>query len=136
MKKVCLAWLMILLLVTLCGCNHGYINSYAATIMSTSCKGNEASMKFDSFQGSYHFKLQRESEKDNNLECEAELKKGTMNVYIGTEGEKELLFTLAGGESFEEGLVLQGKYSEADAFYIILESEGACSGGDFEFEID
>ena len=59
---------------------------------------------------------------------------GSMNVYIGVNGEKELLFTINGGESFDDEIVLNSKYDNEKRVYIILESVGKCVDGDFEFE--
>ena len=44
MKKVCLALLTILTLGMLCSCG-GYIKNYSATILITSCQGDEARME-------------------------------------------------------------------------------------------
>ena len=50
MKRVCIVWALILTLFLFCGCG-GYVKSYSATILITSCHGNEANMEFDSFKG-------------------------------------------------------------------------------------
>ena len=57
-----------------------------------------------------------------------------MNVYIGVGGEKELLLTVKGGESYDETITLDEKYDNKKTIYIILESEGKCVDGDFAFE--
>ena len=72
MKKACFILAVILALVMLCGC-EGYVNSYAATILITSCLGDEASMEFDTFQGTYHFKLRRDDSPEHTLDLEASL---------------------------------------------------------------
>ena len=133
MKKACFALVLILTLFMLCGCK-GYVKSYAATILITSDHGDEASMKFDSFKGSYNFKLKRDGNLEHTLDLEASLGEGEMNVYIGTGGEKELLLTVKGGESYDERIALDEKYDHENTIYIILESAGKCADGDFEFE--
>lgn len=133
MKKICFALVMIITLVTLCSCS-GYVNNYSATIMITSCQGDEASMEFDSFKGTYNFKLKRDGVAEHTLDYEASLAEGEMNVYIGVGGEKELLFTVKGGESFDTTIPLDSKYDDEKKVYIILESVGKCTDGDFEFE--
>lgn len=133
MKKACLAWVLILTLVMLCGCG-GYVKSYAATILITSCHGDEASMEFATFQGTYHFKLRREGTAEHTLELEASLAEGEMHVYIGVDGEKEWLRTVKGGESCEERITLDEKYDAEKTVYVILETGGKCVDGDFEFE--
>ena len=133
MKKACFVLVLILTLFTLCGCG-GYVKSYSATILITSSHGDEASMKFDTFKGSYNFKLKRDGNPEHTLDIDASLAEGEMNVYIGVGGEKELLLTVKGGENYDETITLAEKYDNEKAIYIILESVGKCVDGDFEFE--
>ena len=85
MKKVSLVLVLILTLFMLCSCG-GYVKSYSATILITSCQGNEASMEFDTFKGTYNFKLRRDDTAEHTLDLEASLAEGEMNVYIGVDG--------------------------------------------------
>ena len=133
MKKISFVLVLILALVTLCSCG-GYVKNYSATILITSCQGDEASMEFDTFKGTYNFKLRRDGSAEHILDYEASLAEGEMNVYIGVSGEKELLFTIKGGESFDTKISLDSKYDDEKKVYIILESIGECVDGDFEFE--
>ena len=133
MKKFSFVLVLILALVTLCSCG-GYVKNYSATILITSCQGDEASMEFDTFKGTYNFKLRRDGSAEHILDYEASLAEGEMNVYIGVSGEKELLFTIKGGESFDTKISLDSKYDNEKKVYIILESIGECVDGDFEFE--
>ena len=86
------------------------------------------------FKGTYNFKLRRDGSAEHILDYEASLAEGEMNVYIGVSGEKELLFTIKGGESFDTKISLDSKYDNEKKVYIILESIGECVDGDFEFE--
>lgn len=133
MKKICIALVLMLTLMMLCSCG-GYVKSYSATILITSCQGDEASMEFDTFKGSYYFKLRRDGANEHTLDLEASLGEGEMNVYIGVDGEKELLRTIKGGDSLDETIILDGKYDNEKTVYVILESNGKCVDGDFEFE--
>lgn len=133
MKKIRFALVLLFTLVMLCSCGE-YVKNYSATILITSCQGDEASMEFDTFTGTYHFKLRREGSAEHTLDYEASLAEGEMNVYIGVSGEKELLFTIKGGESFDTTIPLDSKYDDEKRVYIILESIGKCTDGDFEFE--
>ena len=133
MKKVCFILSLILTLSMLCSCG-GYVKSYAATILITSCQGDEASMKFDTFKGKYNFKLRRDGGAEHTLDYEASLGEGEMNVYIGVDGEKELICTVKGGGSYDETLTLDAKYDNEKTIYVILESTAKCVDGDFEFE--
>ena len=133
MKKTCCVLALFLMLFMLCSCG-GYINSYSAFLLITSSHGDEASMKFDTFKGSYNFKLKRDGNPEHALDLDASLGEGEINVYIGVGGEKELLLTVKGGESYDEMIRLEEKYDNEKTIYIILESTGKCVDGDFEFE--
>ena len=132
MKKVILVLVLILTLFMLCSCG-GYVKSYSATILITSCQGNEASMEFDTIKGTYNFKLRRDDTAEHTLDLEASLAEGEMNVYIGVDGGKELLLTVKGGESWDDTITLDDKYDNAKTIYIILETTGKCVDGDFAF---
>ena len=133
MRKICFSLVLILTLAMLCSCG-GYVKSYSATILITSCHGDEASMEFDTFKGTYNFKLKGDGVDDRTLDLEASLAEGEMNIYIGVGGEKELLRTVKGGESYDETITLDDKYDNEKTIYIILESKDKCIDGDFEFE--
>ena len=133
MKKARFILAMILTLAILCGCSE-YVSNYYATILITSCQGDEASMEFETFNGTYNFKLKGNNDSDHTLDCEASLAEGEMKVYIGVDGEKELLFTIKGGESYDGTITLDDKYDNERVVYIILESTDKCVYGDFEFE--
>ena len=135
MKKVCIALILMLTLVMFCSCGE-YVKNYSATILIASCQGDEASMKFDTFKGTYNFKLRGDGVDDRTLDFEASLAEGEMNIYIGVDGEKELLRTVKGGESYDETITLGDKYDYEKTVYVILESTGKCVDGDFEFEYD
>ena len=124
MKKIYIALALILTLAMLCGC-EGYIKNYSATILITSCHGDEANMEFDTFKGTYNFKLRRDDAAEHTLDFEASLAEGEINVYIGVDGEKELLRTVKGGEAYDEEIILVGKYeSEKFTSFSTLSSNG------------
>lgn len=133
MKKTYFILFMMFALTIFCSCG-GYVKSYVATILITSSHGDEANMKFDTFKGTYNFKLKSDDFEENSIDIEASLGEGTMNIYIGTDGEKELILTLNSCEAFEKTIFLDEKYSNKKTVYIILESNGKCFNGDFEFE--
>ena len=133
MRKIGFVLVLVLTLFMLFSCG-GYVNHYSATILITSCQGDEASMEFDTFKGTYNFKLRRDGDAEYTLNLEAGLAEGEINVYIGVDGEKELLRTVKGGESYDETITLNDKYDNEKTIYIILESTGKCVDGDFEFE--
>ena len=133
MKKVCFVLALILILITLCSCG-GYVKSYSATILITFCQNDEANMEFHTFKGTYNFKLRRDDAAEHTLDCEARLAEGEINIYIGVDGEKDLLRTVKGGESYDETITLDDKYDNEKSIYVILESVGICVDGDFAFE--
>ena len=133
MKKIGFILVLILTLTLFCSCG-GYVKNYSATILITYCQGDEASMEFDTFKGTNNFKLRREGIAEHTLDFEASLAEGEMNVYIGVDGEKELLLTVKGGESYDETITLDDKYDNEKTIYIILETIDKCVDGDFEFE--
>jgi len=133
MKKVYIALLLIFALVALCGCGE-YVNNYSATVLVTSCMGDEADMEFYTFDGTYNFKLKRDGVAQHTLDVDSTLAEGEMNIYIGVNGEKELILTVKGGESHEKTISLDSKYDNEKTIYVILESVGRCVDGDFEFE--
>ena len=133
MKKTVIALVLVLTLVMLCGCS-GYVKSYSASMLESSAWGDEASMEFRSFNGTYNLKLTRDKYAEYTLDVEASLGDGEMNVYVGVDGGKDLLFTIRGGESIDKTIRLDEKYNNEKTVYIILESVGKCTNGDFEFE--
>ena len=133
MKKICIALVLLLSMVLLCGCG-GYVKSYSATFMIASCHGDEGSVEFAGFRGTYNLKLKRDGAAEHTIDFEASLAEGEMNVYVGVNGEKELIRTVKGGEHYDETIRLDAKYDNEKVIYVILESEGKCVDGDFEFE--
>ena len=132
MKKIGFILVLILTLTLLCSCG-GYVKNYSATILITSCQGDEASMEFDTFDGTYHFKLRKDSEAAHTLDFQAGLVEGAMNIYIGVDGEKELLRSVKFGEIYDETITLDDKYDNEKVIYIILETAGKCVDGNFKF---
>lgn len=133
MKKSCILMVLLLTVIMLCSCG-GYIKNYSATVMLTSCSGDEASIKFGTFKGTDNFKLTRDGRTEHSLDFEGSLAEGEMNIFIGVDGEKELLLTVKGGESYDKTIMLADKYDNERTVYIILETADKCVGGDFEFE--
>ncbi len=134
MKKLSFILVMVLLIISLFGCENGYINKYTANMMQTSCWDDEASMEFSDFKGIYHFKLKGKNDSDHTLQYEASLDEGEVNVYVGVNGEKELIFTIKSGESYDNTIALDDKYDDVKMIYVIVESKNKSSNGDFEFE--
>ena len=133
MKKIYSVLLVILSFFMLISCS-GYVKSYSATFLISQCIGDEASMEFDTFKGTYNLRLKRDGVPEHTLDLESSLIEGEMNVYIGVNGEKELLYKIVGGESIDKTITLNEKYNDEKVIYIILETVGKCVDGEFEFE--
>ena len=133
MKKYSFSIALVLALVMFCSC-VGYPMSYFSTMLITSCIGDEASMEFATFNGTYNFKLKREGNDEHTLDFEATLEEGEMKVYIGVGGEKQLLRTIKSGEAYNETITLDSKYDNEKAVYVILETVERCKDGEFAFK--
>lgn len=133
MKKIYSIFALILILVMICSC-EGYVKNYSATVLITSCYGDSASMKFATFSGTYNFKLKRDDDAEHTIDLEARLAEGEMNIYIGVDGEKELLHTVKSDKYYDETIRLDNKYDNEKTIYVIFESNGKCADGDFELE--
>ena len=81
MKKIGFVLVLVLTLALLCSCG-GYVNNYSATILITSCQGDEASMEFDTFNGTYNFKLKAKNDSDHTLDLEASLAEGEVSFGV------------------------------------------------------
>lgn len=117
-----------------CGCD-GYTDSYSAVAMVRSVQRDEASWTFGSFDGTLHFKLKAEQENNQIMDYEASLGEGEMNIYIDADGEKELLFTIKGGETLDAEQALGDTYNGAKTIRVIAESVGKCKDGNFKFDL-
>lgn len=116
------------LVLTSCG---KYNSSYMAIMLVTSNTSKEASMSFSSFKGTKVFKVKCKEEGEK-LEYSGHLDKGEMSVYYDDDGTKKLLFTVKDGEQVEDASEELSK----GTVYIIVETEGKCSDGKFEFSVE
>ena len=116
----------VLLLLSLTGCSK-YTSSYSAVAFVHSNESDSAFMNFYTFEGRMVFKLKSPGEGD--LKYTAKLESGNATVYYDFHGEKQELFSIAGGEECDG----HGGYVEAGTVYIIVETDGKCQNGDFHF---
>ena len=92
MKKIGFVLVLTLILVVLCICG-GYVKSYSATILITSCQGDEASMEFNTFKGTYNFKLKRSKKEKEKSKYQNHInwqQKGDQRHKLPTEKEKSI----------------------------------------------
>lgn len=127
-KKTALIAALILMLV-LAGCSK-YKSSYQAVGFVHSNEDDSAFMSFYSFEGRMVFKLKSTAEGD--LKYSARLESGSAAVYMDYNGTKQELFSISAGEEIDS----HGGYVEAGTVYIIVETDGACQNGDFQFSLN
>ena len=129
MKKIVVLLISAILLLSLTGCGK-YFSSYSALGFVHSNTSDSAYMSFYSFSGRMVFRLRSSGEGD--LKYTAKLESGNAAVYSDYNGTKQELFSISDGEEFDS----HGGYVESGTVYIIVETDGACRGGDFRFSFN
>lgn len=127
--KVLAVLLAILLCISFSGCSE-YASGYSAVGLIRSNNGTSASMSFMQFEGSHSFKLKCTGEGD--IHYTAKLDEGQLKVYYDFGGTKTELFSLSSGEEVDA----HGGHVESGTVYIIVETDGICNNGSFEFNFD
>lgn len=132
MKKRITILIALLILLSLClsGCEK-YVSHYSATAFVHSNESDHAFMNFLKFEGRMVFKLKCESE-DKTLAWSAGLETGSATVYYDNGGEKTELCAVSAGDDLQDSL---GKLTPG-TIYIIVETDGNCETGNFDFKID
>ena len=128
MKRIAAATL--LLIMSLTGCS-GYNEHYSATVLISSEGNNKAYQRFEKFNGTRVLDLRNSDHDKDTLYYTATLGEGSVTVYVDYDGEKRDLFTIEGGEEVEDSIL----GIDFHKVYVIIESDGTCEEGDFEFEI-
>ena len=127
MKKI--KYLAISLIAfSLCSCHH-----YKAFILVTTNRGNNASMKFDEFEGEYVFKLKKKDAQQGPLVYWGSVETGSIDVTYVVNGEESLLFTVTNGESVRDQ---KGNFNKGDKVKIIVKSNCKSLNGDFTFNLN
>lgn len=128
MKRAIIALTAASLILT--GCS-GYNEHYSATVLISSEGNNKAYQRFDKFNGTRVLDLNNSDKDKDTLYYTATLEEGSVTVYVDYDGEKRDLFTIEGGEEVDDSI----SGIDFHHVYVIIESDGTCEGGDFEFEI-
>ena len=133
MKKNYKMWIITVMLIgTLCltGCAK-YISSWSATMYVHSNTSHSTYMNFGTLNGT-EVQTLKCKEETGTLKYSAKLDTGSATVYIDYDGEKKELFKIGAGEEIEDSFdgLKEGK------IYIIVETDGKCEEGKFEFEIE
>ena len=132
MKKIRMmaAAFLILMCFALTGCGK-YISSWSASAYVHSNTSKLAYMDFGTFSGTQVHTL-KVKEESGTLKYTAKLETGSATVYVDYDGEKKELFSIKDGESKEGSL----KDLKEGKIYVIVETDGKCENGEFEFELE
>ena len=130
-RKLIVAAFIICMMFGLMGCSK-YPSSFKTVLCVSNNVSDNAFINFSSFEGTKSFKLKCKNEKGGVLKYSAKISEGTATVYYDYADQKEELFTIHAGESIENSLELPEKCT----LYVILETNGKCKDGRFDFDIE
>lgn len=131
MKKIislALAAITLVVAVCLVGCTV-YSSSFKATMCVHSNKSNSSYLSFSTFEGKMVFKMKCDD--GDQIKYYAKLESGDAAVYYDCGGGKTELLKVGAGEEISE----RGGELSKGTVYVIVETDGKCSGGDFDFDI-
>ena len=109
-----------------------YKSSFAATMCVESSRSKSAKLDFGSMKGTKVLKMKHDGSDNAYIEYSGKIGSGKLTVYYDDDGTKKELFSLSAGEradSVSEPLKKKG------TVYIIIETDGKCTDGNFEFKI-
>ena len=129
MKKTLSFIVTVLMLFSLTGCGK-YSSKYRAVGFVHSNESTSALMEFYTFDGRMVFRLNSAGE--GAIKYSAKLESGSATVYYDYLGTKSALFSISSGDEIDS----HGGYVEAGTVYIIVETNGACRNGKFQFSLD
>ena len=131
MRKTLFAVLLaLILLLCLAGCSK-YSSHYSAVMSVSSNTSNNAYMSFSSFKGTRAFKMNCKSGSEGVLEYSGKLEVGSATVYYDNGGSKTELFSIKGGEKVETSALKVNP----GTVYVIVETDGKCEEGRFDFSL-
>ena len=126
----CLVALSLLIVLGITGCNK-YSGHGTATLIVQNYDSDEASVNFGWLDGSRVYDMEV---KDTNetLKYKGKLGKGMATVFYDNGDGKKELFKIQTGESVDSNF----NSLEKGTLYIIIETDGECESGDFEFRLE
>ena len=136
MKKfasVIIAMVTLILCFTLSACGNKYVSRYNAMLMVRTNTSDNASVSFDSFNGTYVIKLKNKGADEVFITYEATLGEGNIKVSYDFDGEKRNLFDIETDGSVDKKTET---FTGNKTIYIIIESEGKCNDGSFSFALE
>ena len=128
-KKMIALTVAVMTLLALTSCS-AYQSHYRAVGFVHSNESASSFMRFFSFDGRMVFKMKSAGEGD--LTYSAKLESGSATVYYDYHGVKTELFSVSAGEEIRS----HGGYVEAGTVYVIVETNGECQNGDFQFSLE
>ncbi len=129
MKKIMVVLVSLLLICSLVGCSK-YSSHYSALLLISSQLSDSGYIRFSSFKGQKVFKFR--SKEDSVLNCSLKLESGEAMVYYDYDGTKEELVAVRSGDDFD----LTDVRITAGTTYVIVETNGKCENGDFQFKVE
>ena len=130
MKKMLSAFALgMALLFCLSGCGK-YASHYNATAFVHSNESDSAFMSFWKFEGTMVFKLKCESA-DEALAWSAKLETGSATIFYDCGDGKTELCAVSAGDDLQDVL----DELTPGTVYIIVETDGKCETGNFDFKI-
>ena len=127
MKKAIAVLISVIVIVALTGCGH--TSSYKATGFVHTNHAQDASMSFFTFDGRMVFKLNGTGE--GEITYSGKLESGSAKVYYEYLGVKDELFSIGSGEEISS----HSGYVDKGTVYIIVETDGQCENGEFDFSV-
>ena len=125
MKKFLCVLLSLLALFSFASC--GYASAYRAIGLITMHNRSTYSVSFYNLKGTMCETLRLTTEESGGeLYYSATLEEGEVNVYYDVDGEKELLFTVKGGETVDGH---GGHIESGRRIYIMIETVGSAKNG-------
>lgn len=129
MRKVLSFMVTALMLFSLASCSK-YSSKYKAVGFVHSNTSTSAMMEFYTFDGRMVFRLNSAGE--GAIKYSAKLESGSATVYCDYLGTESELFSINSGDEMDS----LGGYVETGTVYIIVQTDGECRNGNFQFTLD
>ena len=127
--KTLLAGVAVLIMcAALAGCR--YVSSYKALCLVTSEHSDSGYMSFSSFEGTKVFTFN--VDEDENIDYRIKVTEGSLTLSYDSDGEKKEIVTAGPGDVIDGFIEKPGD----GKVYVIIETDGECSDGKVEFEVN
>ncbi len=133
MKRLTAFILTIVMVFAIVSCSDN-VNCYSATMLIKSSSNNKCSAEWGTLKGSLGLNTKLTDKSESSIHYTATLEEGEISVYYETKlTEKELLFTVKGGETAEgyAGYAENGQHID-----IVIEAKEQSKGGKVTIDFD